>query len=311
MRQILILTAMISLVSCRSTTTQVKNNEPVEERNTEQKERNISKNTNTDKTPAPADNKVTNKAKKEKFDEIGYSSWYGEQFQGKKTASGELFDRNKLTAAHRTLPFGSMVKVHNLANHLETTVRINDRGPYSQERLIDVSEKAAELLKFKQIGRAKVGISLVKAVQVKGDDLEEGLDDFLEDDLGGDEEFLKEIESEDEKPATTIPSEDEKQPLPAGSETESQPAPKADSNEKLDNTKPKGYTVQLGYFMRRSNADKFKPLAKTFQQKVFIYTRGKAYVVQIGQFSDRKAALKLQKQLKAKGIPSFVPKQPY
>jgi len=84
------------------------------------------------------------------FDEVGLSSWYGIKFQGRATASGEPFDRTKLTGAHRTLPIGSMVKIQNLENNKEVIVRINDRGPFVDERIVDVSEKTAEVLEFKE-----------------------------------------------------------------------------------------------------------------------------------------------------------------
>ncbi|MDY0249097.1 MAG: septal ring lytic transglycosylase RlpA family protein [Pseudomonas sp.] len=73
----------------------------------------------------------------------GQASWYGAQHHGKKTASGERFNQNALTAAHRTLPFGTQVKVTNTLNNKSVTVRINDRGPYSKGRIIDLSRAAA------------------------------------------------------------------------------------------------------------------------------------------------------------------------
>ncbi|RLD48659.1 MAG: septal ring lytic transglycosylase RlpA family lipoprotein [Bacteroidetes bacterium] len=91
------------------------------------------------------------------FYQKGEASWYGPGFNGKKTASGEIFDMNKFTAAHRKLPFGTKVKVTNLNNNKSVIVRINDRGPYKKGRIIDLSRKAAI-----QIGLAKSGIAPVK-----------------------------------------------------------------------------------------------------------------------------------------------------
>jgi rare lipoprotein A len=78
--------------------------------------------------------------------ETGIASWYGRQFQGRKTASGERFDMDALTAAHPNLPFGSWVRVRNLLNGRSVDVRINDRGPYIKRRIIDLSRAAARAL---------------------------------------------------------------------------------------------------------------------------------------------------------------------
>lgn len=86
----------------------------------------------------------------------GTASWYGPRFHGRKTASGERFDERELTAAHRTLPFGSRVLVRNVRNGREVVVRINDRGPWVRDRVIDVSKAAAVALDMVQAGEAFV-----------------------------------------------------------------------------------------------------------------------------------------------------------
>lgn len=86
----------------------------------------------------------------------GKASWYGPGFQGKRTASGERFDMNELTAAHRTLPFGTRVRVRNSQNGREVVVRINDRGPQVRDRIIDLSKAAAAELDLLQAGEASV-----------------------------------------------------------------------------------------------------------------------------------------------------------
>ncbi|RJP25928.1 MAG: septal ring lytic transglycosylase RlpA family protein [Candidatus Omnitrophota bacterium] len=86
----------------------------------------------------------------------GLASWYGRQFQGRRTASGERFDMNKLTAAHNTLPFNTKVRVTNLENGNSVIVRINDRGPSIQDRIIDVSLATARRLDFERQGVARV-----------------------------------------------------------------------------------------------------------------------------------------------------------
>jgi rare lipoprotein A len=82
----------------------------------------------------------------EGYEEVGVASWYGAQHHGKRTASGEVFDMNQLTAAHRTLPFGTRVRVTNRDNNQSTEVRINDRGPFVKGRILDVSYAAARQL---------------------------------------------------------------------------------------------------------------------------------------------------------------------
>lgn len=94
--------------------------------------------------------------------ETGIASWYGPGFHGKRTANGEIFNRNELTAAHKTLQMPSMVRVTNLENGRSIVVRINDRGPYAHGRIIDLSEKAAELLGIKAKGTAKVRVDVLE-----------------------------------------------------------------------------------------------------------------------------------------------------
>jgi rare lipoprotein A len=91
----------------------------------------------------------------------GIASYYGKEHHGKKTANGEIFDMYKLTAAHRSLPFGTLVKVTNLSNQRSVTVRINDRGPYYQGRIIDLSQAAAERLEMITSGISKVQLDVL------------------------------------------------------------------------------------------------------------------------------------------------------
>lgn len=95
------------------------------------------------------------------FYQIGIASWYGREFQGRLTASGEPFDMNKYTAAHRTLPFGSVILVTNLENGKKVQCTVNDRGPFKKNRILDVSYKAARDLDMLTSGQAKVGITVL------------------------------------------------------------------------------------------------------------------------------------------------------
>ena len=91
----------------------------------------------------------------------GLASWYGGKFHGRKTASGERFDKHAMTAAHRSLPFGTRVKVTNLENGRSVIVRINDRGPFAKKRIIDVSRAAARKLGMLQAGLVRVKIRVL------------------------------------------------------------------------------------------------------------------------------------------------------
>src|SRR6266853_3103044 len=95
------------------------------------------------------------------YDETGIASWYGEDFHGKYTANGEVYDLNALTAAHRTLPMPTIVQVTNLDNGRTIELRVNDRGPFARGRIIDVSRRGAQLLGFEPQGTAKVRVRIM------------------------------------------------------------------------------------------------------------------------------------------------------
>lgn len=95
------------------------------------------------------------------YTETGIASWYGPNFHGKKTANGEVFDMNMVSAAHRTLPLPSFVRVTNLGSGRAINVRINDRGPFAHGRIIDLSRRAAQLLGFERAGTAPVRVEIL------------------------------------------------------------------------------------------------------------------------------------------------------
>ena len=95
--------------------------------------------------------------------ETGTASWYGKDFHAKYTANGEIYDMNTLTAAHRTLPLPSIVRVTNLENGRSLVLRVNDRGPFAKNRIIDVSKRAAQLLGFQTQGTARVKVEIMAA----------------------------------------------------------------------------------------------------------------------------------------------------
>lgn len=269
--------------------------------------------------------------KEQKFDEVGLSSWYGEQFHNKPTASGELFDRFKLTAAHRTLPFGTSVRVQNLDNQKETLVRINDRGPYNKARIIDVSERAAEILDFKEVGVARVGLTIVRepselvaknvaenpsieTMPTRDDDTFSLDDDEDEEEEDDEEDLLSPPKKDQKKPIvnpipekkttpskTVVPSKTTETPTTKTEKTEEEKTPKLTGQ-------PKGFTVQIGVFKEKRRAENFKAqVAANFKETIYVFNRAGTFVVQIGDFSTRAEAVALRDKLKAKGIFGFIP----
>ena len=107
----------------------------------------------------------------EGYDEVGYASWYGQEFEGRPTSSGEIFDPELLTAAHRSLPLPTWVEVTNLENQRRVVLRVNDRGPFAdtERRIIDVSEAAA-----RRLGLIGVGVARVRVRALRPEELARG-----------------------------------------------------------------------------------------------------------------------------------------
>ncbi|HUI22736.1 MAG TPA: septal ring lytic transglycosylase RlpA family protein [Methylocella sp.] len=101
---------------------------------------------------------------------IGLASWYGDAFHGRRTANGEVYDRDSISAAHPTMPLPCYARVTNLRNNYSMIVRVNDRGPFAADRIMDVSRKAAEALGFRQIGTTPVKVEYVGAASLAGSD---------------------------------------------------------------------------------------------------------------------------------------------
>ncbi|UYW00601.1 septal ring lytic transglycosylase RlpA family protein [Flavobacterium agricola] len=135
----LLFTALISFTACSSTKSSVKNNTPKQ---------------------TATKHKTKNKSKSYKKNVI--ASYYHDKFNGRTTASGEKFNNNKLTAAHKTLPFGTIVKVTNTANNQSVIVKVNDRGPFTKGREIDLSKKAFfDISENKKNGLLHVNIEIL------------------------------------------------------------------------------------------------------------------------------------------------------
>jgi rare lipoprotein A len=209
----------------------------------------------------------------------GVASWYGREFNGKKTASGERFNMNDLTAAHRTLPLGSVVMVKNMDNGKTVKVRINDRGPFKKGRILDLSYAAAKKLDMVAAGEANVGIKMVGAA---GRDYSSKDDDAS----GVDEEFDAELE----KPAKKKPSK-----VKAVSFTEPEPQTSA-------------FVIQAGAFYTRKNAEKQKSRIEEIlpEADVQISNDGDLYKVKIAGITSKKDAERQKKALSADEIDAFI-----
>lgn len=106
------------------------------------------------------------------YDEVGIASWYGDAFHGRLTANGEVYDMHTLSAAHPTLPLPSYVRVTNTENSRSVVVRVNDRGPFSRSRIIDLSQRAADVLDFRNDGVARVRVQYLEQARMDGQDVE-------------------------------------------------------------------------------------------------------------------------------------------
>lgn len=104
------------------------------------------------------------------YSAVGTASWYGSDFHGRRTANGEVFDRASITAAHPTMPLPSYARVTNLKNARSIIVRVNDRGPYHGGRVMDVSQRVAEALDFRNAGKAKVKVEWIGRANIAGDE---------------------------------------------------------------------------------------------------------------------------------------------
>jgi rare lipoprotein A len=104
------------------------------------------------------------------YDKSGLASWYGDAFHGRRTANGEIYDKQHLSAAHPTMPLPSYARITNVKNGASVLVRVNDRGPFHAGRLIDVSSKTADLLDFKRAGTGNVRVQYVGRAPLEGDD---------------------------------------------------------------------------------------------------------------------------------------------
>lgn len=207
------------------------------------------------------------------FDQKGYASWYGREFHGRKTASGGKFDMYDMTAAHKTLPFGTVLKVTNLSSGKSITVVINDRGPYKKNRIIDLSYAAGRELGILAKGEEIVGVSIIKlgngkteknTTQVKA--------------VSGEEEYL--IEEDDSDENADIPEER----IVSGN-----------------------FEIQAGAFYSMKNAEKIKQrIESSVGGKVVITEDGDLYKVKMINVRNKNEAERIMRSLEKDDIKTLL-----
>jgi len=205
------------------------------------------------------------------FVQEGMASYYADKFEGKPTASGEKYKHDRLTAAHKTLPFGTIIRVTNLANNKTVEVKVNDRGPFVEGRIVDLSKLAATRLDFVNKGLAKVKLEVVK-------------------NPGG-----KESAYDPGKPNMTDPNVEEKEFYEFS----------------VNRLTPTGFGVQIGTYQELANLVRLSDnLQKSYRKKVTVQVSilngTKVYRIIIGRESTRKKAEALKQKLKKKYPDCFV-----
>ena len=233
------------------------------------------------------------------YDEVGIASWYGPNFHGKKTANGEIFNQNTISAAHKTLPIPSIVIVTNLENNKKLEIRINDRGPFVRGRIIDLSKKAAEILGIFKSGTAKVRVQINEEKSRKIAMDYDNYEVFVSDAGQSEKVLKKEIK-------TNVLNNDEQNKAKL-KKTNDQKKEKISKNEIIKSDKEfnnKKMLIQVGAFSDIRNAK--KALEKLVNFKAFIkreFVNEKYfYRVRIGPISSQSVAQNILEKLKNNGL---------
>lgn len=223
--------------------------------------------------------------------ETGIASWYGDDFHAQRTANGDRFNMWELTAAHRTLPMPSIVRVTNLENGRSIQVVVNDRGPFKRGRIIDVSKRAAQLLGFDGNGTAKVRVEIAKeeSMALKAKLTGQSVQDVQ---TAAREEFIMPEVKPEPQPhvdvAEVYPKAVTATPLP-GNKPSTFELDKQEKMVKVAPVKPSNIYVQLASFSQSENAEKLRAQASTLGQTSVIQAviNGKNYYrVRIGPIAS-------------------------
>ncbi len=237
------------------------------------------------------------------FVEKGTASWYGKRFHGRRTSSGEQYDMHAMTAAHKNLPIASMIEVTNLENGLSTLVRVNDRGPFHGNRVLDLSYAAASKLDMVAKGSAKVAIQVVDPSKPN---LEIGLQQMF---VSASDKARTSSAATPDQPSSAEPQ------LVARAETDilGTPLVRAKPNLKAKSYDALGLYLQVGAFDNRSNAEELRQkLVAKLEEGVLVQTdvsnETTPYKVQIGPVASQDKAQDLSRKLASLGLsnPSVV-----
>jgi len=252
-----------------------------------------------------------------RYSETGIASWYGPGFHGKRTANGEVYDENGLTAAHKTLPMPSMVRVTNLENGRSIEVRVNDRGPFEAGRLIDMTRRGAQLLGFIDRGTARVRVDIMpeESQQLAALASRQGGDQVPpppkaapagEVTSGG----LAPIAGSKVSPGKTQPgSQPAAQPAPAATQQGAQASvavPQPDGKVTQVAVKPTNIFIQAGAFLRQANANQLSGQLKKYGPVKIaqIYVEQQRYYrVRVGPIASVEEADRTLKRMIAEGHP--------
>ena len=236
------------------------------------------------------------------YDEIGIASWYGPNFHGRKTANGEIFDQEKVSAAHKTLPLPSFVRVTNLENNLVLEIRINDRGPFVRGRIIDLSKKAAEKLDILNKGTAKVRVQILEEKSRKVAMNYNNSHIFVSDAGFSDEVKKKNISKTKDKSVDQKLDEKKKDQSKSSNDSNFIETNEIENREEL--TENDSILIQVGAFTDIRNAglliDKLSDF-KAYIQREFIREKY-FYRVRIGPFSEISFAEKIINKLNSLGF---------
>lgn len=253
-------------------------------------------------------------AENDRYDEIGYASWYGAEFHNKRTANGEIFDKSRLTGAHKTLPLPSIVRVTNMENNKSVILRVNDRGPFTSDRLIDVSEQAAKLLEFPDKGVTRVRVEILpeeSKVAVQQTSRKREMDTLLPENKTQMVEKLSQPQGKDAiimveaVPDEASSSEEVKETINLF-DTASVSPEVVDPAPVIPAAAGNAIYIQVGIFRKQENAEStVQKVSSIGPSKSWLSDVGGKvlYRVQVGPFDDMVAAQKALAQVKEQGLP--------
>lgn len=248
----------------------------------------------------------------------GLASWYGQEYAGRTTANGEIFDPMKLTAAHRTLPFGTLVDVRNPKNARSVAVRINDRGPFVGNRIIDLSYAAALQIELVEAGVGPVELKVLKV----GAGAREAPEPFVVA-LPTPAEPIRDpvnpppvefplpdsaaTPAAKERPAASSPApfRVEREEVSAAQAPAPRPEPPAEPRREAQPAAA-GFVLQVGAFQSEANALQLHARVSEVASNAFLQLANGMHRVRVGPFDTKAAAIDAQEKLDGAGIPSIL-----